>query len=158
MDASRRGAIEAKDSISSTTLEWHYSSSMRSTIFKLAIGVAWASIIFIAYATLTRVGFVYDIYYKLSPYLMRPEMKTYAHFVHITAFAVLGAVFSFIYPRHTIRVCCLVLGGAAVLEILQTLTPDRHGTWLDALEKMAGGASGIFFTKGIMRFMAGKPT
>jgi VanZ family protein len=131
---------------------------MRSTISKLATLVAWAGIIFIAYATLTRVGFVYDIYYKLSPYLMRPEMKTYAHFVHITAFAVLGAVFSFIYPRHTVLVCCLVLGGAAVLEILQTLTPDRHGTWIDALEKMAGGAAGIFFSKVITRRMAGKPT
>ncbi len=133
-------------------------SSMRSTISKLATLVAWAGIIFIAYATLTRVGFVYDIYYKLSPYLMQPEMKTYAHFVHIIAFAVLGAVFSFIYPRHTVLICCLVLGAAAVLEILQTLTPDRHGTWMDALEKMAGGAAGIFFTKGIMRLMAGKPT
>lgn len=131
---------------------------MRSTIFKLAIVMAWAGIIVIAYATLTRVGFVYDIYYKLSPYLMRPEMKTYAHFVHITVFAVLGAVFSFIYPRHTILVCGLVLGSAAVLEILQTLTPDRHGTWVDALEKMAGGAAGIFFTKSAMRLLAGKPS
>ena len=134
------------------------SINMRSTIVKLATLVAWVSIIFIAYATLTRVGFVYDIYYKISPYLMRPEMKTYAHFVHIIAFAILGAVFSFIYPRHTIRVCCLVLGGAAVLEILQTLTPDRHGTWVDALEKMVGGAAGIFFTKGVIRLMAGKPS
>jgi len=131
---------------------------MRSPIFKLAIVVAWASIIFIAYATLTRVGFVYDIYYKLSPYFMRPEVKTYVHFVHIIAFAVLGTVFSFIYPRHTILVCCLVLGSAAVLEILQTLTPDRHGTWADALEKMAGGAAGIFFAKGVIRIMAGKPS
>ena len=131
---------------------------MRSPIFKLAIVVAWASVIFIAYATLTRVGFVYDIYYKLSPYFMRPEVKTYVHFVHIIAFAVLGTVFSFIYPRHTILVCCLVLGSAAVLEILQTLTPDRHGTWADALEKMAGGAAGIFFAKGVIRFMAGKPS
>lgn len=127
--------------------------NMRSTVFKLATLVAWAGVIFIAYATLTRVGFVYDIYYKLSPYLMRPEMKTYAHFVHIIAFAVLGAVFSFIYPRHTILVCCLVLGGAAVLETLQTLTPDRHATWVDALEKMAGGAAGIFFAKGVMRVL-----
>jgi VanZ family protein len=131
--------------------------NMRSTILKLATLVAWAGIIFIAYATLTRVGFVYDIYYKLSPYLMRPEMKTYAHFVHIIAFAVLGTVFSFIYPRRTVLVCCLVLGGAAVLEILQTLTPDRHGTWVDALEKMAGGAAGIFFTKAAMRLLAGRP-
>lgn len=131
---------------------------MRPTILKLAIVVAWASIIFIAYATLTRVGFVYGIYYKLSPYLMGPEMKTYAHIVHIVAFAVVGAVFGFIYPRHTVLVCCLVLGSAAVLEIAQTFTPDRHGTWMDALEKMAGGAAGIFFTKSAVRFKSGKST
>jgi hypothetical protein len=32
--------------------------------------------------------------------------------------------------------CAIVLGGAAPFEILQTLTPDRHGTMGDALEKM----------------------
>jgi len=38
------------------------------------------------------------------------------------------------------------------------ITPDRHGTWVDAIEKMVGGAAGIFFTKGVIRFMAGKPS
>jgi hypothetical protein len=56
-----------------------------------------ASIIFIAYATLTHVGFVYAIYYMLSPFLLRPEVKTYAHFEHIIAFAVVGALFGFAY-------------------------------------------------------------
>lgn len=47
----------------------------------------------IAYATLTHVGFViYAIYFKLSPYLMRPEMQTYAHFEHVIAFALLSSV------------------------------------------------------------------
>lgn len=122
-------------------------ATMRTTIFRLATAIAWASIIFIAYATLTRVGFVYAIYYELSPYLMRPEMKTYARFEHIIAFALLGALFSFVYPRRGILVFCLVLGGAAALEILQTFTPDRHGTLMDAVEKMAGGAAGIFSIK-----------
>ena len=48
-------------------------------------------------------------------------------------------------PRRTILVCCI--GRAALLELLQTLTPDRHGTRADALEKMAGGAAGIFFSE-----------
>jgi VanZ family protein len=121
--------------------------TMRTTIFKLTTAIAWSSIIFIIYATLTRVGFVYSIYYKLSPYLMQPEMKTYAHLEHVIAFAMLGALFSFVYPRRAIMVFCLVLGGAVVLEILQTLTPDRHGTLVDAVEKMAGGAAGILSVK-----------
>jgi VanZ family protein len=118
-------------------------------ILKLVTVAAWVSVIVIAYATLAHVGFVYSIYYELSPFLMRPEMKTYAHLEHIVAFAVVGVLFSFAYPQRTILVCCIVLGGALLLEILQTLTPDRHGTLVDALEKMAGGAAGIFSAKGI---------
>jgi hypothetical protein len=128
------------------------------TIVRLIAIAAWASIVVIAYATLTRVGFVYAIYFKLSPILMRPEMQTYAHYEHVIAFAVVGALFSLAYPRRTILVCCIVFGGAALLEILQTLTPDRHGTWVDAFEKMAGGAAGIFGARGIVRFWsAGEP-
>ena len=123
----------------------------RSNIFKLITAAAWVSITVIAYATLTHVGFVYSIYFKLSPILMRPEMRNYAHFEHIISFAVVGMLFSFAYPRRTILVCCIVFGGAALLEILQTLTPDRHGTLVDALEKMAGGAAGIFLATRIFQ-------
>jgi VanZ family protein len=125
-------------------------------ILRLITAAAWVSIIAIAYATLAHVGFVYSIYYKLSPILMRPEMTTYAHLEHIIAFAVVGALFSFAYPRRTILVCCIVFGGAALLEILQTLTPDRHGTLVDALEKMAGGAAGIFLARSILQFGSGR--
>jgi len=121
-------------------------------IFRLITAAAWASIIIIAYATLAHVGFVYSIYFKLSPLLMRPEIRTYVHFEHIIAFAVVGALFSFAYPRRTLLVCCIVVGGAALLEILQTLTPDRHATMIDALEKMAGGAAGIVVARGILKF------
>jgi len=31
-----------------------------------------------------------------------------------------------------------------LLEYLQTLTPDRHGTLVDASEKIIGGVLGIF--------------
>ena len=121
-------------------------------VSRLITAAAWVSIIAIAYATLTHAGFVYAIYFKLSPMLMRPEMKTYAQLEQIIAFAVLGALFSFAYPRRPILVCATVLGGAALFEILQTLTPDRHGTMADAPEKMAGGAAGILVAKGILQF------
>ena len=62
---------------------------------------------------------------------MRPEIQTYAHFEHIIAFAILGTLFGFAYPRRTLLDCCIVLGAAALLETAQTLTPDRHGTlWM----------------------------
>ena len=87
---------------------------------------------------------------------MRPAMQTYAHFEHVIAFACLGALFGFAYPRRLILVCVIVFGAAALLEILQTMTPDRHGTWIDALEKMAGGAAGIIFAMTARRLWSTK--
>ena len=113
---------------------------------------AWTSLAAIAYATVTRVGFVYSLYFKLYPILFRPEMRAYAHFEHVIAFAVFGALFCFAYPRHVALVSCLVLGSAVVLEMLQTLTPDRHGTVIDAAEKIAGGVIGIVGARIALRF------
>lgn len=122
-------------------------ANMKRRITRLAMAAAWIAVIVIAYATLTHVGFVYAIYFKLAPYLMRPAMQTYAHFEHVIAFAILGALFGFAYPRRLILVCGIVFGAAALLEILQTMTPDRHGTLIDALEKIAGGAAGIILAR-----------
>ena len=123
-----------------------------NTTMKLLIIMAWASVGFIAYATLAHIGFVYAIYFKLAPILLRPDIKTYAHFEHVIAFAAFGALFCFAYPRHIGLVCCVVFGSAALLEFLQTLTPDRHGTLVDAVEKIAGGAGGIILAKFALAF------
>jgi VanZ family protein len=113
----------------------------------LIILAAWASLAAIAYATLARVGFVYSLYFKLYPILMQPEIRAYAHFEHVIAFAVFGALFCLAYSRHLVVVGCTVFGSATLLEILQTLTPDRRGTFIDAVEKIAGGAIGIMGAK-----------
>jgi VanZ family protein len=119
---------------------------------KLVIIAAWASILALAFATLTHVGFVYSIYYKLAPLLMRPGMKLYVHSEHVIAFAVFGALFAFAYPRRLIFVCSIVFISAVALEYLQTMTPDRHGTLMDAFEKVVGGAFGIFAAHAILWF------
>src|SRR5207247_8836846 len=106
---------------------------------RLAKAAPWIAVIAIAYATLTHVGFVYAIYFKLSPFLMHPAMRTYAHFEHVIAFAFLGALFGLAHPRHPILVLCIVFGAAALLEILQTMTPDRHGALMDEVAQLAGG-------------------
>jgi VanZ family protein len=111
---------------------------------KLLIAVAWMSFVVFAYATLTHVEFVYSIYYRLAPFLMQPLMKSYAHFEHVTAFVFFGAIFTLAYPRHGIFVCAIVFFSVVCLEYLQTFTPDRHGTFNDAFEKLFGGALGIF--------------
>jgi VanZ family protein len=117
----------------------------QTTLFAMA--AAWIAIIAIAYATLTHVGFVYAIYFKLAPYLMQPAMQSYAHFEHVIAFAFVGALFGRAYPKRPILAFGIVIGAAALLEILQAMTPDRHGTLIDALEKMAGGAAGIIIAR-----------
>jgi hypothetical protein len=117
----------------------------RTNLFAMA--AAWIAISAIAYATLTNVGVVYAIYYKLAPYLMRPTMQSFAHVEHIVAFAVVGALFGLAYPKRSILAFGIVVGAAAGLEILQTMTLDRHGTLVDALEKMAGGVAGIVIAR-----------
>jgi VanZ family protein len=119
---------------------------------KFVIITAWACILALAFATLTHVGFVYSIYYVLAPLLMRPEIMLYAHFEHVIAFGVFGALFALAYPRRFIFVCSIVFISAVALEYLQTLTPDRHGRLIDAFEKVVGGAFGIFAAQGILWF------
>jgi VanZ family protein len=113
---------------------------------------AWVSIAILAYVTLTNVGLVYSIYFKLAPFLMHIKMKTYAHFEHVIAFAVIGALFAFAYPKRVVFVCCVVLTSAVTLEYLQTLAPDRHGRLIDALEKIVGGAFGICVALAALHF------
>src|SRR6202048_3500200 len=99
---------------------------------KLITVAAWVLLLlaFIAYAT-------------ISPIQDRPSLPMPSSFEHLATFAVLGALFCLVYPRHIAFVCLIVFGSAVVLEIMQLLTPDRHGRIQDAIEKMAGGAMGF---------------
>ena len=106
---------------------------------KLIPVAGWALLAFIAYAT-------------ISPIQDRPTLLTSSSLEHLAAFAVLGALFCFAYPHHTLLVCLIVLGSAVLLEILQMLTLDRHGRIQDAIEKMAGGSVGIAAGRAILYF------
>jgi hypothetical protein len=108
---------------------------------KLIPVAAWALLAFFAYAT-------------ISPIQVRPTLPVPTSFEHLTAFAVLGLLFCLAYPRHIALVCLIVLGSAVLLEIMQLLTPDRHGRIQDAIEKMAGGVLGIVAGRVILCFVA----
>ena len=97
----------------------------RNTISELIT----VSIAVIACTTLAHVGFAYSVYFKPSPILMRPEMRTYAHFERIISFIFVGMLFSFAYPRRVILVCCIVSVGATLLEILQTSASTVTSKW-----------------------------
>ena len=69
---------------------------------------------------------------------------------HFAAFAILGALFCFAYPRHIALVCLVLFGSALLLEFMQLLTPDRHGRIHDAIDKMAGGSAGLVTGRAIL--------
>ena len=105
---------------------------------KLLRFAAWACLCVIAYST-------------LSPLRDRPVL-TSSNLEHLAAFALLGIVFCLAYPGRTLSVLTIVLSSVALLELLQLLTPDRHARILDALQKAAGGAAGVFVGSAVLRF------
>ena len=104
---------------------------------KLVTVAAWTLLAFTAYAT-------------ISP--IRPSLFTSPSLERLAAFAFLGALFCLAYPRHILLVCLIVLGSAVLLEIVQLLTPDRHGRIQDAVIKMTGGALGIAAGRAMLYF------
>lgn len=105
---------------------------------------AWASVAGVVYVTLSQLELIYRLYYFLAPFLNYPSMRTYATMEHLVAYAIVGMLFCAVYPRYALRVCFLLFLLIAGLEATQLLTPDRHGTLRDAIEKMVGGATGVF--------------
>lgn len=90
---------------------------------------AWLSLAFVAFVTLSPI--------QDRPVLAGPQ------FEHFAAFAVLGLIFGLAYPNRIFIVVAIVLGSAVGLELLQLLTPDRHGKVIDAVFKGLGGICGI---------------
>ncbi|CUT11495.1 hypothetical protein BF49_2575 [Bradyrhizobium sp.] len=115
----------------------------RSTVTTTLAIAAWGMVSLIGYATLTKVQFIYVVYGKIKPFLFGANMATWAHLEHVIAFSMLGILFALAYPRRPLVTCSIVAGIAVVFELLQTLTPDRHGTLMDASEKIVAGCIGV---------------
>jgi hypothetical protein len=79
----------------------------------------------------------------LSPIGLRPETGLSPQIERFVAFAVVGALFAAAYPRYILFAAMIVLGAAAMLELLQLLAPSRHGRLFDAGVKVAGGVTGL---------------
>jgi hypothetical protein len=95
---------------------------------KLITVAAWATFGLICFVTLSPIG--------LRPSTGSVGLERFA------AFALLGTLFVWAYPRYFTRVACFIIVFALGLEALQHLTPDRHGQIADAVEKAAGGLAG----------------
>jgi apolipoprotein N-acyltransferase len=105
--------------------------SRRSDRVQTAVRIAaWACLLGIAFITLGPIGF-------------RPESGLSPSIERFAAFAVVGALFAVAYPRYILIAAAIVLGAAVLFEVLQLLSPSRHGRAFDASVKIAGGVFGL---------------
>jgi VanZ family protein len=111
---------------------------------RLIAGAAWACLAFIVYATLCPLS--------IRPELIRPESDLVVFIERFGAYALLGCLFSFKYPRRILFVGLIVFGSAVLLEFLQIFVPDRDARISDALVKLAGGFIGISLARAIRTF------
>jgi VanZ family protein len=79
----------------------------------------------------------------LSPIELRPVTAAPANWERFAAFMAIGALFCLGYPRHRLRIVWLVVGLAGLLEVLQHVSPSRHGRLPDGLVKAAGALLGV---------------
>jgi hypothetical protein len=98
-------------------------------IQRISAVTGWLAIAFIVFAT-------------LSPIEVRPSLAA-PHLEHFAAFALTGLALALAYPNRALLVFAILIGMALGLEVLQLLTPDRHGRAADALVKALGGISGF---------------
>jgi VanZ family protein len=95
---------------------------------------------FIVYATLTRFG--------ARPVLVgRYEALWIVALERFGAYAVLGVLLGCLLPRRLATACVLVVGAAILLELLQSLIPDRHPAIIDVVEKVVGAVSGVLLAR-----------
>jgi hypothetical protein len=98
-------------------------------LHKFIASAAWAMLALITFAT-------------LSPLALRPEIGD-ANLERFGAYALVGLLMALAYPRRLIPVVLFVVGVATVFEVLQLVTPDRHGLFANAVVKAAGGIAGV---------------
>ncbi|WP_234683980.1 VanZ family protein [Bradyrhizobium monzae] len=106
------------------------------------------SIILAAWCALGLIVFV-----TLSPIGLRPETGSVG-LERFAAYALLGALFVGAYPQHFAKVMLFIIAVSISLELLQHLTPDRHGHLADALEKISGGLAGCSLIRLTQAFCA----
>jgi hypothetical protein len=81
--------------------------------------------------------------FTLAPIELRPVTAAPANWERFAAFMVMGFLFCLGYPRHRWRIVGLVIALAGLLEVLQHVSPSRHGRLPDGFVKAAGALLGI---------------
>jgi VanZ family protein len=79
----------------------------------------------------------------IEPIQFRPISALPVQLERSLAVGLIGFVFALAYPRHIVAVAFVVLGATVLLELLQVVTPTRHGRFADAVAKLIGGVGGL---------------
>ncbi|RCS24361.1 VanZ family protein [Phyllobacterium salinisoli] len=95
----------------------------------------------------------------VGPITLRPVTGEPVVIERFLAFFIVGALFALAYPKRWLSVLMLVVGSAALFELLQRIAPGRHGEVSDFLFKAAGGLAGVICGYAMSRFLylADKP-
>lgn len=83
------------------------------------------------------------IFVTLSPINLRPISPLPTQLERAIALAIVGLVFALAYPKHFWIVAIVVLGSTVLLEVLQLVSPSRHGRLIDVAVKLMGGSFGL---------------
>ncbi|KXF77389.1 hypothetical protein ATN84_08340 [Paramesorhizobium deserti] len=79
----------------------------------------------------------------VGPINFRPVTGEPVDLERFLAFFIVGTLFALAYPKHWLSVLTLVVGSAALFELLQRIAPGRHGEAADFMIKAAGGFAGV---------------
>jgi hypothetical protein len=94
------------------------------------------------------------VFATLSPIGLRPTSGDFVGLERFGAFAVVGFLFAFGYPRHPVPLLTLVILAAAGLEALQLIEATRHGRLTDFLVKALGAGFGAAMGSGLAALTA----
>jgi VanZ family protein len=83
------------------------------------------------------------IFATLAPINMRPNSPLPTGAERAFALLLVGLVFAIAYPRRIALVAALVLGSTVLLELLQLMSPSRHGRLIDVAVKLIGAGAGL---------------
>lgn len=86
----------------------------------------------------------------ISPIGLRPHIPGYVTAERFIMLLVIGLLFCLAYPKHWVKVAILLVTTAGLFELMQRLTPDRHGEISDFLVKSAGAITGVILGKIIL--------
>ncbi len=86
----------------------------------------------------------------ISPIGFRPHIPGFVNGERFAMLLVIGLLFSLAYPKHWLKVLILLIAVSGLFELMQRLTPDRHGELSDFIVKSAGATAGVILGKVVL--------